>query len=179
MAPFARFGLSPRADELPFTVLVTVAAAVGGCLLALSAYAIDPLVLPAAVIAVSFVVLTFVRPAWGLAGALAAVPAESFGLTVGGLSPSEGALALLGASWAVRAVIRPEQVARPQARDAPVVVLLAVIGLGLATAEDPFPIARVLFLWTLFYFVYLQVQTFTAAEMKLVIIAFALGAAVL
>ena len=124
-------------------------------------------------------VVTLVRPAWGLAGALAAVAGESFGITVGGVSPAEAGLAFVGASWLARALIRPETVAMPRVRDAPVIVLLGVIAIGLATALDPYPIARVLVLWTLFYFVYLQVQSFTPGEMKLVVIAFALGAAVL
>src|SRR3954467_11954042 len=179
MASLARFGRQPRVDDLPFIAAATAAAVVGGVLLAVSAYAFNPLVLPAAVIAVAFVVVTFVRPAWALAGALAVVPAESTGVTVGGLSPSEGALALIGAAWVARALIRPETVVKPSVRDVPIVVLLAVVGIGLANAVDPYPIARVLLLWTLFYFVYLQVQTFTADEMKLGIIAFALGAAVL
>ena len=124
-------------------------------------------------------VVTLVRPAWGLAGAMAAVAGESFGITVGGVSPAEAGLAFVGASWLARVVIRPETVAMPRVRDAPVIVLLGVIAIGLATALDPYPIARVLVLWTLFYFVYLQVQSFTPGEMKLVVIAFALGAAVL
>jgi O-antigen ligase len=179
MASLARFGRQPRVDDLPFIAAVTAAAAVGGALLAVSAYEFNPLVLPAAIVAVGFVVVTLVRPAWALAGALAAVPAESLGITVGGLSPSEGALALIGAAWVARALLRPETVVKPSVRDVPIVLLLAVVGIGLANAEDPYPIARVLLLWTLFYFVYLQVQAFTADEMKLVIIAFALGAAVL
>jgi O-antigen ligase len=179
MASLARFGRQPQVDDLPFIAAVTAAAVVGGALLAVSAYKFNPLVLPAAVIAVAFVVVTLVRPAWALAGALAVVPAESTGITVGGLSPSEGALALIGAAWVARALIRPETVVKPSVRDVPIVLLLAVVGIGLANAEDPYPIARVLLLWTLFYFVYLQVQTFTADEMKLAIIAFALGAAVL
>lgn len=179
MSSLARFGRQPRFDDLPFVASVTAAAAVGGGLLAISSYAFNPLVLPAALVAVAFVVVTLVRPAWALAAALAAVGAESVGVTVAGLSPAEGALALIGAAWVPRALIRPETVAKPAVRDVPILVLIAVIGIGLANAQDPYPIARVLLLWTLFYFVYLQVQTFTPDEMKLVIIAFVLGAAVL
>jgi O-antigen ligase len=179
MSSPARFGRPPRVDDLPFLAAVTAAAAVGGLLVALSAYQFSPLALPAALIAVTFVVVTLVRPAWGLAGALAAVAGEAFGITVGGLSPAEAGLALVGASWVARVVIRPETVAMPRMRDAPVLVLLAVIAIGLVYAQDPYPIGRVLVLWTLFYFVYLQVQTFTPNEMKLIVIAFALGAAVL
>jgi putative inorganic carbon (hco3(-)) transporter len=179
MSSPARFGRPPRVDDLPFLAAITVAAAFGGLLLALTAYEVSPLALPAALIAVAFVVVTLVRPAWGLAGAMAAVAAEPSGITVAGLSPAEGGLALVGAFWVGRALIRPEAVAMPRLRDTPVIVLLAVVGIGLVYARDPYPIARVLLLWTLFYFVYLQVQTFAPNEMKLVVIAFALGAAVL
>jgi O-antigen ligase len=179
MAPLARFGRSPGFDDLPFIAGAAGAAVVGGALLALSAYAVSPLLLPAAIVAVAFVVVTFNRPAWALTAAMGAVPLESFGLTVGGLSPAEAALALIGAAWLARALLRPETVAKPRLRDLSVIVLLAVIGIGLANAEDPFPIARVLFLWTLFYFVYLQIQTFEPHEMRLVVTAFALGVAVL
>src|SRR3954452_23561840 len=154
MASLARFGRQPRVDDLPLVAAATAAAVVGGVLLALSAYAFNPLVLPAALIAVAFVVVTFVRPAWALAGALAAVPAESLSITVGGLSPSEGALALIGAAWLARALLRPETVVKPSVRDVPIVLLLAVVGIGLANAADPSPIALVLLLWTLVSFVY-------------------------
>jgi O-antigen ligase len=179
MSSLARFGRPPRLDDLPFLAAATAAAAVGGVLLALSAYEFSPLALPAVLLAVGFVVVTVARPAWGLAGALAAVAVEPFGIAVAGVSPAEGGLALLGAAWLARALVRPETVAMPHLRDAPIIVLLGVVAVGLAIAEDPYPVARVLVLWTLFYFVYLQVQTFSPGEMKLVVIAFALGAAVL
>jgi O-antigen ligase len=131
------------------------------------------------VIAVTFLVVTFVKPAWGLAAALAAVCAESFGLSVGGVSPSEAALAFVGLAWFFRALIRPETVAKPHLRDAPVLILIAVITIGIAGAQDPAPIAHVFIFWTLFYCVYLQVQTFTPKEMRLVVVALVCGAAVL
>jgi O-antigen ligase len=179
MASLARSLRTPDIAQLPFIAAVAVAAAVGGAALAYSAYEYSPFLMPAALVALAFVIVTFVRPAWGLAGAMAAVPAESVGITVAGLSPSEGALALVGGAYAARAVVRPESVAKPQLRDAPIVALIAIVGIGLAIAADPYPIARVLVLWTLFYFVYLQVQSFEPNEMRLVVIAFALGAAVL
>ena len=137
MASPARFGHPPRVDDLPFLAAVPAAAAVGGLLVALSAYAFSPFALPAALIAVTFVVVTLVRPAWGLAGAMAAVAGESFGITVGGASPAEAGLEFVGASWVARVVIRPETVAMPRLRDAPVIALLGVIAIGLAYAQIP------------------------------------------
>src|SRR5215217_2646274 len=103
MSSLARFGRQPRVDDLSFIAAVTAAAAIGGVLLAVSAYTFNPLLLPAGIIAVAFVIVTLVRPAWALAGALAAVPAESLGASVSGPSPSEAALALIGAAWVARA----------------------------------------------------------------------------
>lgn len=181
MAPLARFGRSGRTDDLWLVGLVTLGAAIAGAAYAVTAYALSPFVIPAAVFGLAVVVVTFARPAWGLAGALAAVPMEAIGLTIGGggLSPSEGVLALVGVAWIGRALVRPDTVVKPQFRDISVLVLLGVIAVGIAIAEEPGPVVRVFVLWTLFYLVYLQVQSFSEAEMRLVLIAFVLGAAVL
>ena len=181
MAALARLGRSGRTDGLWFGGLVALAAALGGGVYAVTAYAISPFALPAALVGVAAVVIAFARPAWAVAGTLAAVPMEAIGLTIGGggLSPSEGGLALVGAAWIWRVLAHPETVVKPQFRDTPVIVLLAVIAIGITIAEEPGPVLRTLVLWTLFYLVYLQVQSFTATEMRLVVVAFLLGAAVL
>ena len=160
-------------------------AALGSALLAVvfavSAWAVSPLVLPAALIAVGFVVLTFARPAWGAAGAMAATPLELFNLPLGSgaLSPAEAALVLVGAAWFLRALLRPETVTMPSARDASIIGLLVCVFIGLSFAEDIGPVLRVSALWLLFYFVYLQAQSFSVKEIKLVVFAFAAGAGVL
>lgn len=179
MASLARFGRSPGVADLPYIATVTAGAVAGGAAVAVSAYALSPYALPAAVVAVGFVALTFARPGWAIAAALAALPLESFGFAVLGLSPVEGALALVGMAWACRALLRPDGVAKPQVRDFSITLLLGAVAIGLAGAEDPYPIARVLVLWTLYYFVYLQVQTLDARDMRLVVIALAGGVAVL
>ncbi len=178
MAPLARSG---RPNELRFGGLVAVAAAFVGGVYAFTAYAVSPFALPAAVLVLTVVVVTFARPAWGLAGALVAVPMEAIGLTIGGggLSPSEGVLALVGVAWVWRVLVHPDTVVKPQLRDTPLLLLLGVIAIGIAIAQEPGPVLRVFVLWTLFYFVYLQVQSFSDTEMRLVVIAFLLGAAVL
>ncbi len=178
MAALGRFG---RSDELRFGGLVAVAAALAGGVYAFTAYSISPFALPAAIFGLVAVVTAFTRPPWALAGALAAAPMEAIGLTIGGggLSPSEGGLALVGLAWLLRALVRPDTVVKPQPRDASVLLLLGVIAIGIAIAQEPGPAARVFVLWTLFYFVYLQVQSFSNREMRLVLVAFLLGAAVL
>lgn len=180
MAALTRFGRSER-HEVWFGGLAALAAALGGGVYAVTAYAISPFALPAAVFGLVAIAVAFARPAWVTAGALAAVPMEAVGLTIGGggLSPSEGGLALVGVAWVWRVLARPETVVKPQLRDTPVILLLGIVAIGIAIAEEPSTVIRVLILWTLFYFVYLQVQSFTDAEMRLVAVAFILGAAVL
>jgi O-antigen ligase len=164
---------------------LAISAAIGAALLSvlfvLSAYEVSPLVLPAALVAVGFVVLTFLRPAWGAAGAMAATPLELFNVSVGSgaLSPAEAALVLVGGAWFLRALVRPETVAKPSVRDASIIGLLVCVFIGLSFAEDPGPVLRISLLWLFFYFVYLQTQTFSVSEIKLVIVAFACGAGVL
>jgi putative inorganic carbon (hco3(-)) transporter len=169
----------PRADASWLLALAGVASA--GLLFGLSAYVAGPLALPAAVIALAFVVLTFRRPAYGVAGALLATALESLTLPLAGgvLSPAESALVVVGVGWLCRALLAPGTVAVPSLRDAPLLALLGVVACGLLVAVDPAPVLRVLILWTLFYFVYLQVQTFTAGELRLVAGALAVGVGVL
>jgi O-antigen ligase len=166
----------------PGGLAAVVAMSAGGAVLfALSAYYLSPVAFPFACLAVAFAVLTFERPAWGVAAGLAAAPLEAldFKLPTGALSPSEAALAFVGAGYVLRALLRREDVATPSLRDAPVLALLATAAVGIAVAEEPAPVARVLTLWVLFYCVFLQAQTFDRNEVRIVLSALAVGAGVL
>jgi O-antigen ligase len=167
--------------ELRPLLFTTGLAAAGAVAYTFSAYELTPLAFPAAMIAVAFVTVAFVRPAWGVAGALAAVPLETVRLPLasGGLSPAESALALLAAVWAVKLVVQPETVRGPALRDLPVIALLLIIAAGLVQAFEPAVVLRVFVFWTLFYFVYLLAQGFTPAEIRLVVIAFVVGTGIL
>lgn len=147
----------------------------------LAAYFVHPLALPAAAVAAAFAVAAFVRPTLGLIGAGLAMPLEAVNLPLasGALSPAEAAFVLVALGWLARALLRPESVAKPGARDAPIIVLLVITALGLFVAVDPAPVLRVTATWTLFYFVYLQAQTLTVAETRAVLIAFLVGAGTL
>jgi len=154
---------------------------VGGALVALGAYFIHPLALPVAALASAFVVLAFVRPGLGVAGALLAMPLDAFRLQIplGEISPAEAAIAVVGLSWLIRYFLRPESVVRPAVRDIPVGILLLAVTMGVISAQDPVPVLRVLVFWTLSYFIYLQAQSLDEKEIRTALSAFALGAGVL
>ena len=158
-----------------------IAGAAGAAAYTLSAYLVSPWILPVAALAGAYVIVTLARPAWGVAGALLLIPLEVLNLSFAGgaLSPSEAAFVLVAGAWAARALLWPETVARPALRDAPVIVLLGVVAAGTLVADRPAAVLRVFILWTLFYCVYLQAQTFTLAEIRGVLLAFAVGAGVL
>ncbi|MDQ6804171.1 MAG: O-antigen ligase family protein [Actinomycetota bacterium] len=154
-----------------------IAGLCGGLALAFSAYVISPLFLPALAVGGVFAVAAARWPVVGLAGAVLALPMEAlrFTLPTGHLTPAEGAFALVGLLYVGRAMLRPATVVRPSVRDAPIIVLLAVLVAGLAVAEDPAPIVRVSLLWPLFYCNYLQIQSLSDRELRFVILAFAVG----
>lgn len=181
MASLPGLGRIFETRDAGLALVAAVSAALLAVVFALSAYAVSPLVLPVALFALGFVVLTFMRPAWGAAGAMAATPLELFNVSAGSgaLSPAEAALVLVGGAWFLRALLRPETVAKPSARDASIIGLLVCVFIGLSFAAEPGPVLRISILWTLFYFVYLQAQSFTVAEIKLIVIAFACGAGAL
>ena len=173
-------GSLPLRDTGPI-LLAALGAAVVAALFTVSAYRLNPFALPAAVIAIAYVIVAFLRPHLGLAGALLASPLEivNLPLPTGSLSPSEGALVLVGLVWVARLLFRPETVAHPRARDLPLLVLLMSVAVGLAIALHPSPVFRVFLLWTLFVCVYFQAQSFTPEQMRTVIRAFAVGAGIL
>lgn len=163
------------------TVWLVLVCAITATAFVMTAYLVDPFALPLALAGVGLVVIAFRHPAWGVAAALAMIPLElfSFKLPSGSVSPTEAVFVLVGIAWLCRALGRPQTVVRPALRDAPTLVLLGVIIAGLGIAVNTAPVLRVFVLWLFFYFVYLQVQSFSAQEMRRILIAFSLGAAVL
>lgn len=142
----------------------------------MSAYRVSPWVVPAAAAAAGFLALTLWRPAWGLAGAFMLAPLESLSSSLGAsaLSPAKVGLMAVGVGWLLRA-LGDRDVRMPSVRDLPIMVLLAVIAIGLTHATIMGPLVRTVVIWTLFYFAYLQVQTFTSREIRLVLAALAVG----
>jgi O-antigen ligase len=167
--------------DLRFTAFAAALALVGGLAFTLSAYAMSPLVLPALLLGAAVVALALARPAFGLAAVFLATVGESTSLPLptGSLTPSESLLVVLGLGYLARLLFYPGSVVRPSARDLPFAGLLVAGVLGLTFAQDPAPVFRVVTLWLLFYCVFLQVQSFTAAEMRMALTALAVGAGVL
>jgi O-antigen ligase len=167
-------------SDASWAALAAGIAAMGAAVFVVSAYRVSPWLIPAAAAAFAFLALTLWRPAWGLAATFLAAPLESLSSSLGAsaLSPSKVGLMTLGVGWLLRA-LGGADVRRPQLRDLPIIVLLAVIAVGLARATVVGPLARTAVIWTLFYFAYLQVQTFSAREIRTVLVALALGVGVL
>jgi O-antigen ligase len=167
--------------DTPLIIGGAIAAALLAGLFAVSAYAVNPFVLPALLVGVGFVFVVLQRPYLGVAGAFLAAPAESASLPLptGSLSPSEAALLLVGACWVGRVLIRPDTVALPKVRDVSVFALLACVAIGLVIAVDVAPVLRVLIIWSLFACVYFQAQSFTPQQMRVVIGSLIVGAGIL
>lgn len=163
----------------------TLAALAGASVLALvftyTAYAVGPLVLPAALLAMVVLAIAATRPVAGVGLAFLAAPLELYALPLptGSLSASEGTFALVGVAYLVRLTFRPETVVKPTAKDLSYAMLLAAITVGIAIAADPAPVMRILFFWSLFYLVYLQVQSFDDEQIRRVLWCLAVGGAVL
>ena len=180
MTPLRRAAL-PDLGQDPWVVGAGAFAAVAGALLALTAYALGPMLTTVLVLGVAFVVIAAARPAWGVAGAMLFVPFEfvAVELPSGSATATEAAFAVVGLGYIVRAILFPDSVLRPRARDLPIAALLLAVAAGLVVAEDTAPVARVLILWTLFAGVYLQAQSFSPRDMRLVLGALIVGVGVL
>ena len=172
--------LAPGVDGR-FLALVALLAAVGAAVFAASAYLVSPLVLPGLVFVIALAVLAWTRPAWALAATVLLIPAElvSLPLPSGALSPAETGLAIVALAWLGRALFAPETVVLPSVRDLPILVLLGTVLIGLTVAVDTAFVIRIFILWTLFYFVYLQAQSLSRAEIRWVLIAFVVAAGIL
>ena len=170
---------APR-DGLLLPAAAALGLAAAGALTA-GAYFVHPFALPALAVAAAFVAAVLARPALGVAGALLATPLEAVALPLpsGALSPAEGALVLVGLGWVLRFLFYTDTVAKPGARDLPFALLLIAVACGVAVAVEPAPVLRVSAIWALFYLAYLQVQSFTEREVRLVVVAAAAGAGIL
>jgi O-antigen ligase len=170
----------PR-SELVWVLVAAGAAALLGLVHGVATTAASPFLLPIALAAVAFVAVAWTRPELGVAGAGLALPLElvSLPLPSGALSPSESVFALVGVLYVVRLVVRPDSVRNPSLRDLPIWGLILTVAAGVTVAVDPAPSIRIAILWLLFYLVFLQVQSFGRDQVRLVVGAFVVGAAIL
>lgn len=171
---------STHAGDWRWLSAAALASAAVAVAFAVTAYAVTPVLVPVLVLATGVLAACYSRPAWGVGLALACVPLElvSLPLPSGALTPTEAVFALVGTSWVLHA-LEGRPVARPAARDLPVLALLLIFLLGATVAIEPAPVLRTCALWTLFYLVYLHARSFTPSQIRGVVLAFAAGAAVL
>lgn len=146
-----------------------------------SAYSLGPIVAPLVLAAAGVAVLAAMYPAGGICLAFLAAPLELYSLPLptGTASASEGILAAVGISYLARLAFRPGSVRTPGVRDLPFAILLGAVALGIGVAESPAAAVRILILWTLFYCVFLQVQTLEVRDLGRILTCLALGGAVL
>jgi O-antigen ligase len=156
-------------------------AAIAAILFTLSAYVGSPLLLPAAMIAAAFAAVVITSPAWGLVLAFCAVPLEAVNIQLGptGLSPAEAALAAVGFAWYVRFLFGREQLRGPGVGDLPLLLFLVIVGVGIVISDEPFTVARILVLWTLFAGVYFQARALAPDQVRRVLAAFAIGVGII
>lgn len=173
--------LAPGTAGGGWFALAAVTGALGAALFSASAYAVSPLALPGLAFVIAFTVLAWIRPAWALAATVLLVPAELVALPLpsGALSPTETGLGIVALAWLGRALLAPETVVLPSVRDLPILVLLATVLIGLTVAVDTAFVIRIFVLWTLFYFVFLQAQSLSTPEIRLVLVAFVVAAGIL
>ncbi len=171
------WGLPP---ELAVATLLAGMAAFA-VVLTYSAYALGPALIPAALVGLAVVAIALSQPVAGICLAFLAAPLEIFALPLptGSLSASEGIFAVVGLGYLARLLFRPETVSKPSVSDIPYAILLAAIAVGIGIASDPVPVIRILVLWSLFYLVYLQVQSFSDTQIRRVLWSLAIGGAVL
>lgn len=164
-----------RGDGLRSAALVAGLAATGAIIWMLAVYGGYPVLAPAGLAFAIFCVIIYQQPVVGVAAGLLLVAAEAFPLPFP-ISPSEATMAAVGVCWIAHAITQPGSVALPAPRDLSILALLLSTAVGLALAEVKGPIVEVTALWTLFYLVYLQCQTLSDREIRVVLVAFATGA---
>lgn len=132
---------------------------------ALLAYAVDPLAPLLLLAAVAAVGIAVTRPIAALYVAIALIPLELFALRLGGsgadpagrgfgLSAPEAMLLLAGAGWAVRRLVAGKLPVISSPLTAPLILLLLAVVPGLAIADEPAVVAKVLIVWTCLFLVY-------------------------
>ncbi len=128
------------------------AAAAVAALATFAAYRAGPLVPFLALAALAAAAVAATRPLLVLYAAVAAVPAESLGLSLGsaGMSPAEALFGLAGLGWLGRCAVERRGPAPGTPMDLPALLLILAIVPGLLLADDRVAVARILVMWSLF-----------------------------
>lgn len=141
---------------VPLVVLAAVLAAAGGAVTAALAYATSPAVPLAVVGGAAALALALAMPLRLVYVAILLVPFKLYTLGLGGagLSLPEGLFLLSGLAWAVGRVVRGEWPFVPSPLGKPYTLLLLAIVPGIVTVAHPFPVVKVLVMWTAFFLVF-------------------------
>lgn len=156
-------------------------AVAGGTASALLDNRLHPL-LPAALVSVALLCwLTVARPAVVLALALTLSPLESLQLPLGpgALSPTEAALALVALGWLARAVSGYGRTVWPSWADVPLIALVLLVLPSALLGSAMSDVVKTAVMWSVFYLAFLTAKSLERREALLVIVALAVGAAVL
>lgn len=144
-------------------------------------YVTSPAVALALPIAAGFLVLACMAPVPAVVTGCSLVVLEGFQvpLGAGALSATEVAFLLIAIGWVWRAVSGAPGVRYPQIADFPIIALILCLPLGLVVGAPASVVLRLGVMWGAFFLVFLTVKAFTPRELRLVLLALGLSAAVL
>jgi O-antigen ligase len=145
-------------------------------------YAASPLVALALPVAAGFLVLACVAPAPAVVVGCSLAVLEGSQVPVAGLGAlgaTESAFLLIAVGWGWRAVTGAPGVRYPQIADYPIIAFILCLPLGLVVGAPATVVLRLGVMWVAFFFVFLTVKGFTPRELRNVLLALGLSAALL
>lgn len=170
-----------RPGQVGLLVAGGAVAVLGGATSALLDSRLHPLVPAGLVVAALLAWLTVARPAVVLALALTLSPLESLQLPLGpgALSPTEAALLLVALGWVARALSGYGRTVWPSWGDVPVIALVLLVLPSAVLGSELAVVAKTALMWSAFYLAFLVAKSLDRREALLVLVALAVGAAVL
>jgi O-antigen ligase len=172
---------------IPLAVAVSLLAAIGGAVTAALAYETSPTIPLAVAGGVAVLALAIAMPVRLVYVAILLVPfklytidLKALGLPPGaGLSLPEGLFVLSGVAWAIGRLAVGKWPVVPSPLGKPYVLLLLAIVPGLVMAIHPFPVVKMLVMWTALFLVYQMIVADGRPEtVRTILLALAVAAAV-
>ena len=166
---------------VPVAVAIALAAVLGGALTAALSYATAPAIPLAAAGGLAVGALAMAMPLRLLYVAILLIPFKLYTIDLGGagLSLPEGLFFVSGVAWAARRVVTGQWPYAPSPLGKPYTLLLLAIVPGLVVALHPFPVVKMLVMWTAFVLVYqMVVADGTPETVRSILLALAVSAAV-
>ena len=175
--------MSLRGDArlVPLAAALGLFAALGGALTAALAYATSPGIPLAVVGGAALAALAMAMPLRLVYVAILLIPFKLYTIKLGAadLTLPEGIFVLSGAAWAARRVAIGSWPFAPSPLGKPYALLLVAIVPGLIVALHPFPVLKMLVMWTAFVLVYQMVVADGRPEtVRSILLALAVSAAV-